>query len=64
MKRIISCVIVLAIVLSTNLVSFSVNAGEEEKTDRIICQATLEDNFADNCVLVVIDVEHSEINMH
>ena len=64
MKRIISCIIVFATILSTNLVSFSVNAGEDENTDRIVCQATLEDNFADDCVLVVIDAEHSEINTH
>ena len=62
MKRIISCIIVLAIILSTNIGSFSVKAGGDENTDRIVCQATLEDNFADNCVLVVIDEEHSEIN--
>ena len=62
MKRIISYLVVLAIILSTNLVSFSVNAGGDENTDRIVCQATLEDNFADDCVLVVIDAEHSEIN--
>ena len=53
MKRIISCIIVLAIVLSTNLVSFSVKAGEDENTDRIICQATLEDDFADDYYLNV-----------
>ena len=64
MKRIISCIIVFAIILSTNLVSFSVKAGGDENTDRIVCQATLEDNFADDCVLVVIDAEHSEINTH
>ena len=64
MKRIISYVLLLAIVLSASSVSLSVYAVDSRDTDRIVCQATLEDDFADDCVLVVIDAEHSEINMH
>ena len=34
----------------------------EEKEEKIICQATLEDDFADDSVLVVINKANSEIN--
>ena len=64
MKRIISYVLLLAIVLSASSVSLSVYAVDSRDTDRIVCQATLEDNFADDVVIVTVDKEHSEINTH
>ena len=64
MKRIISYILVLATILSISAGSFSIKADDENQIDRIICQATLDDDFADDCVLVVIDAEHSEINTH
>ena len=38
----------------------------EERTVKVqrVCTATLEDDFADDVVIVTVDKEHSEINTH
>ena len=42
----------------------AVYAEEETVKVQRVCTATLEDDFADDVVIVTVDKEHSEINTH
>lgn len=61
MRRFVN--IVLAILLLFTLIApeFCIYAASENVED-YVCQATLDDDFADDCVLVAIDKTNSEIN--
>lgn len=67
-KLIVSmCGILLAVLLfisltAANKASYAEETGQTETQDNIICEATIEDDFADDSVLVVLDSEISKIN--
>ena len=57
MKRIVALVIAVGFLLTAGAANV-VWAKDNSSSDKIICQATLDDNFSDDCVLVVIDPKH------
>ena len=61
MKRIIAIILAVGSLLMAGTANV-VWAKDSNHSDKIICQATLEDDFADDCVLVVIDKENSKVN--
>ena len=67
-KLIVSmCGILLAVLLfisltAANRASYAEEMGQVETQDKITCMATINDNFADDSVLVVLDSEISKIN--
>ncbi len=67
-KLIVSmCGILLAVLLfisltAANKASYAEEMGQAEMQDKITCHATIDDDFADDSVLVVLDSEISKIN--
>ncbi|MCI8590318.1 MAG: S8 family serine peptidase [Clostridiales bacterium] len=62
MKRIISLIIAVGLVLMANTTVMIWAEDNDTLSDKIICQATLEDHFTDDCVVVVIDKNNSGVN--
>ena len=68
MKKWISIILVVALSLSLSVMTFAANdkdqiLGENEINEqKYFCDATLEDDFADDCVIVVINKSNSKIN--
>ena len=61
MKRILSTLLALTMLLTVNTYIYAAE-NSDDKSDKIICQATLDDDFADDCVIVVIDKSNSKVN--
>ena len=62
MKRILTFTVLIALILTVNSANFANVAENNESLDKIICQATLDDGFSDDCVIVSIDKQHGGIN--
>ncbi|MCI8331991.1 MAG: S8 family serine peptidase [Clostridiales bacterium] len=65
MKKILSCMIALTMLFTASIVNVPLYANDSQdmdNADKIICQATLDDHFSDDCVVVVIDKNNSGIN--
>ena len=63
MKRIYSLILVFAMLITAGIIP-AVYAEEETVKVQRVCTATLEDDFADDVVIVTVENEHSEINTH
>ena len=61
MKRLIALIIAAGVLLMAGAAN-AVWAKENSPSDKIICQATIEDGFSDDCVIVTIDRNHGGIN--
>lgn len=66
MKKCISLVLLLTLLLSFSMVAFASDTGSESteasENHKIYCDATLDDDFSDNCIIVVINKSNSKIN--
>ena len=63
MKRVFSIILAFAMLITAGIIP-AVYAEEETIKVQRVCTATLEDDFADDVVIVTVENEHSEINMH
>jgi len=61
MKRIIALALAVGFLLTAGAANV-VWAKDNSHSDKIICQATLEDGFSDDCVIIAIDRNHGGIN--
>ena len=65
MKKIMSCLLSINFVLSACIVSISattLRGGTLEFEEKIYCTATINDEFADDSVIVVLNKENSKLN--
>ena len=63
MKKLYSIILVFAMLITAGIIP-AVYAEEETIKVQRVCTATLEDDFADDVVIVTVENEHSEINTH
>ena len=63
MKKLYSIILVFAMPITAGIIP-AVYAEEETIKVQRVCTATLEDDFADDVVIVTVENEHSEINTH
>ena len=63
MKRVFSIILAFAMLITAGIIPAVYAKDETIKVQRV-CTATLDDDFADDVVIVTVDKEHSEINTH